>query len=94
MEDFLPSFARGENGRILCIVAPVIADAETFGFPATGERLSLVREVLSYYQAVLNRARRAIACWSVVGLRCGAAKDVRVMIAKMAWEELWLWSTN
>jgi hypothetical protein len=41
---------------------------------------------------MLRRARDAVACWSIVGIRRGLVKDVRVMIAKMAWEEPWQWS--
>jgi hypothetical protein len=46
------------------------------------------------HAAMLGRARRAIDCWSVAALRCGVVKDVRVMIAKMAWAEAWRWGEH
>jgi hypothetical protein len=51
-----------------------------------------LRRVLELHDAVAVRAKQAIACWSVVGERLGLVKDVRVLIAKMAWKEAWLWS--
>jgi hypothetical protein len=40
---------------------------------------------------MLDHAKEAIGCWSMAGRRRGVVKDIRVMIAKMAWEP-WLWS--
>jgi hypothetical protein len=40
----------------------------------------------------MRPGRRArLSCWSVAGRRLGAAKDVRVLIAKAAWAEVWRW---
>jgi hypothetical protein len=92
----IPAFARGENGRILHVVSGVIRDhldsvmREIFGRRNATE-FNRMRHVLLLWEAMLDRARLSIACWSVVGRRLGVAKDVRVMIAKMAWEEVWRW---
>jgi hypothetical protein len=91
------SFAAGEDCRILCTVAPMIrkgldvAKSECFGerYP-NGDMTRLVR-LLRLDGELRDRAGRAIACWSAVGLRHGIVKDIRVMIAKMAWEEVWRW---
>jgi TPR repeat protein len=47
--------------------------------------------LLLLHDAMLQRARQAIACWSLAAWRLGMAKDMRVMIAKMAWDEPWRW---
>jgi hypothetical protein len=40
---------------------------------------------------MLNRGREALLCWGIIARRGGMAKDIRVMISKMVWEEVWLW---
>jgi hypothetical protein len=50
-----------------------------------------LQRVLVLHARMLRRARKAIACWSVVGRRFGVAKDIRVLIGKSAWDEVWLW---
>jgi hypothetical protein len=94
----LPSFERGENGRILHVLAPVLAKymlvVASPGLFDTGRHLDNVRSfqrMIALHEAMLRRARPAIHCWSGVGMRCGLVKDVRVMIAKMLWEEPWRW---
>jgi hypothetical protein len=93
----LPSFAKGENGRILHTVAPVIcanlnvAKREVFGDPITSVEAKQPQQVMELHDTMLRRARRAIACWSMAGRRCGVVKDIRIMIAKMAWAEAWQW---
>jgi hypothetical protein len=47
--------------------------------------------VIELHNAMLGRARAAIDCWSTVARRRGVVKDMRVTIAKMAWEEVWRW---
>jgi hypothetical protein len=91
------SFAEGENCRILCTVAPMIregidvAKSECFGEPyPTGDMTRLVR-LLQLDDKMRDRARRAIACWNAVGVRHGIVRDIRVMVAKMACEEVWRW---
>jgi hypothetical protein len=46
---------------------------------------------MELHGAMLQRARRAIDCWSMAGRRLRVVRDMRVMIAKMAWEEVWRW---
>jgi hypothetical protein len=54
-------------------------------------RVHWAQRVLELHGQLLGRARSAIDCWSVAARRLGVAKDIRVMIAKMAWEEVWRW---
>jgi hypothetical protein len=54
-------------------------------------KMLIVERLLELHKAMLARARRAIDCWSMAGRRCGVVKDMRVVIAKMAWEEAWQW---
>jgi hypothetical protein len=90
----LPSFEKGELGRVLHTVAPVIAKRlGAVGTHEYGFRLveSECARILQLHGAMLDRARRAIDCWSIVARRRGVVKDMRVMIAKMAWKEVWRW---
>jgi hypothetical protein len=96
----LPSFEKGELGRVLHTVAPVVRqeiEAMQRDEPRNRlnhtERKNVVKfqRVVDLADAMATRARRAIDCWSVVGRRRGVVKDMRVMIAKMAWEEVWRW---
>jgi hypothetical protein len=48
-----------------------------------------LERVIELHAAMLGRARRAIDCWSMAGWRLRVVKDMRVVIAKMAWEEVW-----
>jgi hypothetical protein len=97
LQELLPLFETAQHGRILHTVAPVVrkglsAQSETlFDNCLRKDELDNLERVLVLHDAMLERARRAIACWSVVGRRCGVAKDVRVLIAKGAWEEVWRW---
>jgi hypothetical protein len=92
------SFERGELGRILHTVAPVtrrLFDAkakERYGDFFDDSDVAYFELLSALHRAMLGRARAAIHCWSAVALRLGVVKDIRVMIAKMAWEEPWRWS--
>jgi TPR repeat protein len=93
----LSAFEKGELGRVLHIAAPLlranlnVVKQEVFGSYVGEEVSQKLLRVLELHEAMLDRARRAIACWSVVGRRRGVVKDMRVMIAKMLWEEPWQW---
>jgi hypothetical protein len=50
--------------------------------------------VLELHEAMLRRAREAIDCWSVAARRCGVAKDMRLVIARLAWQEVWRWGDS
>jgi hypothetical protein len=91
-----PRFEKGELGRILHTVAPVVrsicvGDLNVNVVSPSVRRSGMLERVLELHEAMLRRARRAIACWSMAGRRRGIMKDMRVMIAKMAWEEPWRW---
>jgi hypothetical protein len=102
---FLPSFEQGRNGRILHTIAPVLAPLLRdnidnigsctriiFGMYCVAETVTKLQRVIELHAAMVWRARRAIDCWSMAGRRLRVVKDMRVMIAKMAWAEVWLWS--
>jgi hypothetical protein len=80
----------------LYVAAPLLA--ESFAAEKRDAQSDVVIEpnvqlcdrVKELHEAMLFRARKAIVCWSAVGVRLGVVKDVRVMIAKMAWEP-WRW---
>jgi hypothetical protein len=95
--ELMPLFAEGDHGRISFTVAPVIrkgldvAKSECFGEHFLSDDMSRLVRLLKRDDELRDRARRAITCWSAVGVRHGIVKDIRVMIAKMAWEEVWRW---
>jgi hypothetical protein len=92
------SFEEGENARILHTVGPVLKAIDGLVGNADSALRSAavlvrpVRHIIEMYEAMTERARRAIARWALVGRRCGLVKDVRVMVSKMAWEEAWRWN--
>jgi hypothetical protein len=95
---FLPSFERGDNVRILHAGAPLIrrnfdvTNGTVFGRRLARNGLERAERIVELYETtVLRPALEAIDCWSAVGRRCGVVKDIRVKIAKMAWEEAWRW---
>jgi hypothetical protein len=95
----LPSFEKGESGRILHIAAPVIRvglrwEEESYGLHDECRNQAKQKRLIELHETMLLRARRAIACWSMVGCRLQVVKDVRVLIAKMVWQEPWRWSAK
>jgi hypothetical protein len=83
----LPLFEKGRLCRILCAAAPVIREKAAFwNLDALGRRWSDPREkllrVVWLHDTVLGRAKQVIACWGIVGRRCGLTRDVRVMNSK------------
>jgi hypothetical protein len=94
---FLPSFEEGRNGRILHTLAPLLrgnidsGQRKVFGLYRVADEVRQLERVIELHAAMLNRARRAIDCWSMAGRRLGVVKDMRVVIAKILWEEPWRW---
>jgi hypothetical protein len=93
----LPLFEKGEHARVLHTVGSVIrtninvGSRFVFREPYSEDKMVKLQQVVELSDGMLVRARRAVACWSVAGRRLGLAKDIRVMIAKMVWEEPWQW---
>jgi hypothetical protein len=98
VSSLLPLFEKRQRGRVLHTAAAVIranyvpAERRVFGRIVDSEERDKLNRLFELHDEMLSRARDAIDCWSVVGLRRGMVKDMRVMIAKMAWEEPWRWS--
>jgi hypothetical protein len=96
--ELIPSLLNGELNRVLHTLGPSIRahlDVEKrtlFGTPVMGDETEKLRRVVDLYDAMLLCAKESIVCWSVVGLRFGLVKDVRVLIGKLAWQEAWRWS--
>jgi TPR repeat protein len=94
----VPLFERGELSRVLHTVASLASahldrsERKVFGFrPFRRTDWKQLLRIVELHEAMRGRARAALACWSMAGLRCGVVKDMRVMIAKIAWEEVWRW---
>jgi TPR repeat protein len=95
--DLLRAFEMGGECRILHTAAPVIAEhlrvneQSVFWKRIGRTKMERIRRILVLHDEMLQRAREAIDCWSMAARRCGVVKDMRVMIAKMAWQEPWRW---
>jgi hypothetical protein len=93
----LPSFEKFEHGRILHTAAQVVkenlnvAASALFGVPIEKKLVTKLQRVLGLHNGMLRRAKLAISSWLLVARRLGVAKDVRLIVAKMAWEEPWQW---
>ncbi len=98
MLELVELFEAGKHGRILAEVAPAmkgnldVANGKAFRFYVGSTNVEKLEQVVVLYQVCLARARQAIVCWSMVGVRLGVMKDVRVMIAQVAWTERWRWA--
>jgi hypothetical protein len=99
----LPWFERGELGRILHTVAPVIRTGmaiqgvtltfvTVYGRTIRYDQVVQLERVVALHVAMLGRVKQAIDCWSAAGRRCGVVRDIRVKISRMAWDEVWLWN--
>jgi hypothetical protein len=94
----LPYFEDGEQGRILHTVAPRIRPAldapsgKPFGVLCSEKDLSGLQRLLQLHRTMMESARTAIDCWSMAARQRGLVKDLRVVIAKMVWEEPWRWA--
>jgi hypothetical protein len=100
MQFLLPTFERGENSRILHVVAPVIRKhldvekSEVFGCGFTQDKMAMLLRVLELHDQLTGVVRRSVDCFAIVGRRCGLVKDVRVLIGKLLWEEAWRWGQD
>jgi hypothetical protein len=96
----LPLFERCEYGHILHLFGPILKAGlhierdRLYYTTLTATALQQVQRVIVLHEDMLDRAKTAIACWSMAGRRLGVVKDMRVMIAKMAWAEPWKWGEN
>ncbi len=89
-----PEFERGECGRILHALGSLFKanpQSMTNSVHIGALQSSKLQRMMILYEAMLSRARQAIGTWSVIGRRLKVVKDIRVKIAKMAWEEAWRW---
>ncbi len=41
---------------------------------------------IKFYIAQLSACRKSVDAWSIVGIRCGVVKDIRIMVGMMIWD--------
>jgi hypothetical protein len=94
-----PWFENGQLGRALHTVGLVTRKklvvpkhGRVTADEAAADPFASLHQVVALHEAMLGRARQAVDCWSVASRRLGLVKDLRVMIAKMVWEDAWCWS--
>jgi hypothetical protein len=49
-------------------------------------RIGPANSAISFYESQISACRLAVDAWSHVGIRCGVAKDIRILIGKLVWE--------
>jgi hypothetical protein len=92
---FAKCFERGLLCRILHTVAPVVkrhldvAKRKVFRRRFEEDEIQSLLRVVALHEAMLERARQATHCWSIVARRCRVVKDMRLKIAKMVWQQPW-----
>ncbi len=91
--DLLALFEAGQLGRVLFEVALAVKRhfEEDDAIGITNARMIELRRVVALYESRCALAREAVDCWSGVGRRLGLVKDMRLMVAKRAWDERWAW---
>ncbi len=92
-------FAEGKApGRIVWELAEgllghaQVTDWKDFDRQPTMAEMEALRLCVQMRETWRNAATRAIECWIGVARRWDVAKDVRQLIARMLWEDRWLWA--
>jgi hypothetical protein len=49
-------------------------------------RIGPAKHAIAFFAAQLKACRKAVDCWTLVGLRFGVVKDIRKLIAKLIWD--------
>jgi hypothetical protein len=90
----LPMFQSRKLIRVLHTAAPVVRVLLDPAYERLLRGCTLTEDAEALGKIVrldarLVCARLAIACWGIVACRLGVAKDMRIMIAKIVWEQAW-----
>ncbi len=67
------------------------AEESVFGICKSKESFNAVQRCVEVGKDLTAAANAAIECWLFVSRRLGVVKDIRLLIARLAWEP-WLWS--
>lgn len=49
-------------------------------------RVGRAKKAVSFYESQVYACRKAVDCWTLVGIRFKVVKDVRKLIAKLIWD--------
>jgi TPR repeat protein len=97
VEQLLPWLEVRHYGRVLHWLAKLLGIGldldrkQLYDEEVSDTKLVRLQRVIELHADMMDRARDAIGCWSMAARRCGVVKDIRVKIAKTAWEEPWQW---
>ena len=72
---------RALNGRVEVDSRKIFG--KSLGFD---DRIGLANEAIAFYKSQLASYRRAVDIWTLVGIRFGVVKDIRIFIGKIIWE--------
>jgi hypothetical protein len=75
------AIGRSLKGRISTEERTIFGDDDNFD-----TYISPANHALHFYEFQLQSYRKAVDCWTTVGLRNNVVKDIRKMIGKMIWD--------
>jgi hypothetical protein len=83
------------SGRVAFEIGAACKDHLTatraFGRHAEVNDLQAAIRCVEFYDTCCEKVRASIRCWLLVGRRSGVAKDIRLLIARLLWEERREW---
>ncbi len=86
---------KGASGRIVFEIGFGLSACEIWRNWADGRAQEIACErAVSLYQQWCAEARQSVMCWIWAARRLGIAKDVRLLIADLVWDERSAWSEN
>jgi hypothetical protein len=80
-----------DRGKMFIIARALkghISDEEREIFGQTAEydsRIGPANRALQFYNFQIQSYRKAVDCWTLVGLRNKFCKDIRILVRKMIW---------
>lgn len=89
VEKFVPGQG---NGALFLIGKVLAAKTDMIGKTVFGSmdefqfREHLIRRAIAFYVFQLTACRKAVDAWTLVGMRLGVVKDIRLWIGRLIWE--------
>ncbi len=89
----LPLYDQGAGGRALFEIGRAFSFSPKWECEAwNDEQRIAARRVIELYSKWTNDARRAVGCWLWLSRHLGVARDIRLLIADLVWDDRAAWS--
>jgi hypothetical protein len=83
----------GTNGQIVFEIGSALADIPEWRQTSGSKtNVSVGNKCVQFFQECCGEAKRTILCWLWLARSEGIAKDVRLLIADLVWEDRAAWS--